>query len=40
MATRGPQVVLEGRARTVARGGGGRTMRENIAAMEPWCPPA
>ena len=33
-ATRGPQVVLEGYARDVARGGGGRTMRENIAAMD------
>ena len=33
-ATRGPQVVLEGYARAVARGGGGRTMRENIAAMD------
>jgi len=31
---RGPQVVLEGYARTVARGGAGRTMRENIAAMD------
>ena len=33
-ATRGPQVVLEGYARTVARGGAGRTMRANIAAMD------
>lgn len=33
-ATRGPQVVLEGYARDVARGGGGRTMRDNIAAMD------
>jgi len=33
-ATRGPQVVLEGYARTVARGGVGRTMRDNIAAMD------
>jgi len=33
-ATRGPQVVLEGYARTVARGGGGRTMRENVQAMD------
>jgi hypothetical protein len=33
-ATRGPQVVLEGYARAVARGGVGKTMRENIAAMD------
>jgi hypothetical protein len=33
-ATRGPQVVLEGYARTVARGGAGRTMRDNIQAMD------
>lgn len=31
---RGPQVVLEGFARNVARGVAGRTMRENIAAMD------
>jgi hypothetical protein len=31
---RGPQVMLEGYARAVARGGVGRTMRENIAAMD------
>jgi hypothetical protein len=31
---RGPQVVLEGYARTIARGAAGRTMRENIAAMD------
>ena len=31
---RGPQVVLEGYARTVARGGVGKTMRENIAAWD------
>ena len=33
-ATRGPQVVLEGYARDVARGGGGRTMRANMQAMD------
>lgn len=32
-ASRGPQNILEGYARTVARGGGGRTMRANIDAM-------
>ena len=31
---RGPQVMLEGYARTVARGGVGKTMRDNIAAMD------
>lgn len=31
---RGPQVVLEGYARTVARGAAGRTMRDNVAAMD------
>jgi len=34
MATRGAQAILEGYARTVARGGAGRTMRENIQAMD------
>jgi hypothetical protein len=33
-ATRGPQVLLEGYARTVARGGAGRTMRDNMQAMD------
>ena len=33
-STRGPQVLLEGYARDVARGGAGRTMRDNIAAMD------
>lgn len=34
MTTRGPQVMLEGYARTVARGGGGKTMRDNMQAMD------
>ena len=34
MSTRGPQNILEGYARDAARGGAGRTMRENVAAMD------